>query len=63
MTVGQRVAKAWKRQYHDKSKGWAFYPDWEIQAEEIYTILLELKTEKAVTSLVDKGWLKSSKEQ
>lgn len=58
MTIGQKVAKRYKAQYFDeKTKCWATFENWEIQPEQVYIVLRELQTEKAVAALVDKSWL------
>lgn len=55
MTYGQAVARDFKRQYCHKGK-WDQISGWEYQPHEIYTVLLELRTLKAIHCLLDKSW-------
>lgn len=57
MTKGQIVAAKFKRQYCAHGS-WNTYSDWEYQPEQIHTVLLELTSEKAITALLDKSWLR-----
>jgi hypothetical protein len=64
MTIGQKVAKIFKAQYFsNESKRWDTFKGWQIQPEQIYTVLLELHTEEAVAALVDKSWIHDAKER
>lgn len=58
MRYGPIVAKRFKSQYFSKRKGWATFPDWQIQPEQIHTILLELKSKEAIRAILDKSWTK-----
>lgn len=55
MTYGQIVAARWKRQYFKRNK-WTKYSDWENSPEQIYTVLLELRSKTAIEALLDKSW-------
>jgi len=58
MTYGKIVAKRFKRQYY-KKKEWATFTFWDIQPEDHYTILLELRTKKAIEALIGSSWTKN----
>jgi len=59
MTVGEVVATRYRRQYWSKKYGWRIFEGWQIQPEQIYLILLELKSKAAVDALMGSdSWTK-----
>lgn len=60
MTYGKIVAKRWKRQYYDgRKKKWDMFESWEIQPEQVHTILLELKSKEAIAALLNVSWARN----
>lgn len=56
MRYGPIVAKRWRRQYFKRGK-WPSYDDWDVQPEDVYAILLELRSKRAIQGLVGKSWV------
>jgi hypothetical protein len=57
MRYGPIVAKRWKKQYY-KRNTWNIIGGFEPQPQEIYIILLELKSKTAINALVGPSWTK-----
>ncbi len=61
-TYGEQVAARFKKQYYiDRSKSWRKYDSWTIQPKEMHTIVLELKSKKAIVALTNGCWVKGLK--
>lgn len=59
MTIGQKAAVDFKRQYCIDGK-WYEFTNWDIQPKEIYVILKELKSKEAVMALMgNDSWIRA----
>ncbi len=57
MKYGPIVAARYRKQYCKRNK-WSTFPDWEIQPEQRYLILLELRSKEAIKAILNSSWTK-----
>lgn len=58
MTIGNFVAAKFKKQYF-RYISWDRFDSWDIQPEDVYLILKQLRTKKAINALMgNNSWTK-----